>query len=724
MKKIKLYTVLAAIAALTASCAEDFDNAAAEGKLALSTSISDDVEVVSRAYDPESLKESCEIWISNSKGLVRRYQGVSEVPASIDLVGGSYIAEAWAGDSVPASFDKRCYKGLTEFDIKGGTTTSVSINCKIANVVASVTYPDNITDALADYTMTIGHKGGTLDFVGNEKARGYFMMPSGETDLSYTLRGKLLNGKDFEFSGIIANVKPATWYILNVKYNPATQENGGAIFSIEIDKHVIEVENNVIVTAAPKFSGYGFDLTEGLSGEEKSFGRQTIYIASANDINSVQLSSESFATIIPALGGTDFDILSSSMSQSVISTLNNAGITWKKTDEQGGTVVQVNFEETFTNMLSNGIYDFEFVASDNENLRSRATLRFNVTDAKVEARPVDPEETTMTEATLRGVVTKDGVEEVGFRYRRAGSEAWTEVAATPVSRALTAGTVFEARVSGLTPGTAYEYMATYDKIASAVTQSFATDAVPVIPNGGFEIWRTSSTPYLIAADESSMFWDSGNHGSATMSKNITTPESSIKHSGTYSAKLASQFVGVGSIGKFAAGNIFVGEYLGTDGTDGILGWGRPFDFKYLPKAVRVWVKYTPAKGVSKKGAEDGYIGVGEMDQGIVYMALVDDTDTGKNTYNGETWGIVIKTKSSQRQLFSKTDANVVAYAEKVFTEATEGDGLLEFIIPIEYLKTGVKPTRLIFVASASRYGDYFSGGDGSVMYIDDVEFVY
>ena len=48
------------------------------------------------------------IWISNSKGVVRKYNGIDEVPVGgFPLLTGSYVAEAWAGDSVPASFTDR-----------------------------------------------------------------------------------------------------------------------------------------------------------------------------------------------------------------------------------------------------------------------------------------------------------------------------------------------------------------------------------------------------------------------------------------------------------------------------------------------------------------------------------------------------------------------------------------------------------------------------------------
>ena len=83
-------------------------------------------------------------------------------------------------------------------------------------------------------------------------------------------------------------------------------------------------------------------------------------------------------------------------------------------------------------------------------------------------------------------------------------------------------------------------------IASAIVETFTTEEALQLPSGDFEKW-TTSTPVLIAADEASMFWDSGNHGSATLNKNVTNPDTNYRHGGSYSAKLSSQFVGFGKL---------------------------------------------------------------------------------------------------------------------------------------------------------------------------------
>ena len=217
-----------------------------------------------------------------------------------------------------------------------------------------------------------------------------------------------------------------------------------------------------------------------------------------------------------------------------------------------------------------------------------------------------------------------------------------------------------------------------------------------------------------------MYWDSGNHGSKTMGKDVTTSETSIKHSGNYSAKLQSQFVGIGSIGKFAAGNAFVGKYLKTDGTDGILGWGRPFYYK--PTALKGYVKYTPGTvKYTASGAPD--IVSGQPDKGIIYVALLTADKSAQGDSNYPDWPVVVRT--SDAHLFKKDASNVIAYGELVLDEATQGSGMIEFTIPIEYYESMKNEDvyYLVLVCSASKGGDYFAGGD-SVMYIDDFEFVY
>ncbi|NEM83749.1 hypothetical protein G3V89_23545, partial [Escherichia coli] len=143
----------------------------------------------------------------------------------------------------------------------------------------------------------------------------------------------------------------------------------------------------------------------------------------------------------------------------------------------------------------------------------------------------------------------------------------------------------------------------------------------------------------------SMWWDSGNKGSSMGSKNLTTQDGSIYKDGKYSLKLASTSI----LGNFAAGNVFTGQFLGTESLKyGILGWGRPCTSR--PKALKVWVRYTP--GTVDFG---GHIPAGESDNGIIYVA-VGDWQSTDSSYGAE-WPVVVRTKGPS--LFDPHDSGTI-----------------------------------------------------------------
>ncbi len=716
----KYYSLAALVLAATAliGCSDDRDfSVSTEGNLILSATYNSDVTIASRATLEEELSDSTLIWISSEKGLVRKFDGLDELPADgIKLVSGDYIAEAWAGDSVSASFDKRYFKGRQPFTISKGTT-QVEMVCKIANSVVTVTYDDALDGVLSDYTMTVGHTRGQLEFVGKDERKGYFMMPTGVTELTYTLKGTQVDGSEFTTTGTITDVKPTTQYDLKVVYNPETESIGGGYLVIEIDESELEVEDSITIMAAPTITGYGYDISNPVYGEPGKIGKKSVYVTASSALTSFVIESENLVSII---GGNDVDLFLAGTS--VIETLEATGITYQYVYNEEADIsnLKLSFQAAYTNTLT-GDNEFKFTAVDSNSKSGKATLVISVTDASVDATVLsaDSPDIYATKVTLSGKILKDDVVNPGFEYRQGDSSEWSFVAGA-MSRAT--GEYF-ALVEGLNPGTKYVYRAVCDGFTSADENYFTTENAVQLPNASFENWITEGK-VVIPGSSLTEFWDSGNHGSSTMSVNITDKSSDYVHTGSYSAKLRSQFVGVFGIGKFAAGNIFAGNYLYTDGTDGELGWGRVFTSR--PEEMKFWVKYEPGT-VNDKGSGD-YMAEGATDQGIVYIALMDDNlvsySQSKSDFNGISWPVVVKTKSSNRSLFDPNGEHVIAYAEVVFDKATEGSGLVEVTAKLNYLRTDVKPSYVVFVASASRYGDYFQGGEGSTLYLDDVELVY
>lgn len=709
--KVALLATFAAGMASLQACSDDREALSGEGTLRIAAIVNSDVKIASRADITEELKEKTILWISSPKGVVRKYNGFDNIPVGgIPLISDHYVAEVWTGDSLSASFDSKYYKGREEFDITAGNTTNVNIVCKVANSVVSVVYDNEVDDLIHDYTMAVGHKRGELRFEGRDDRKGYFMMPTYDKNLTWNLQGTLANGTQYTKSGTIESVKPATEYIIHVTYNgQEDSEEGGAYFTIVVEERAIEVNGEVEITLAPQFEGYNFDISEPLFGEVGKFARHSVLVQAVGSMNSIIVENASLNSL---LGGADVDLLQ--IEDAVIQKLNDAGINWTYAynSDKDVSIAKINFEDTFLNGLAEGEYTFNLSATDSYGKTGHGTLTVTASDAPVTVSEVSDAAVWAKSVTLQGRILKASATNPGVGYRKKGTQAFTFVAAN------VSGDNFTVAIDGLEPGTEYEYVAMADDYQSTSVLSFTTEAAPQLPNAGFENWtKNSEGAYLLTDSEDNLFWDSGNHGSITMSKNVTNPATDKVHSGTYSAKLESQFVGIGIIGKFAAGNFFAGKYLDTNGTNGVLGWGRTWTSR--PKKLTGYYHYTPG---TVEYASTDKVTKGQPDTGIIYIAIVDNSKLDNDGGKYDNWPQIVKTAGSG-QFFDPNGSNVIAYGEMVFTGATEGDALVPFEITLNYLKKDVKACYLIITCSASRYGDYFSGG-ASTLYIDDLNLEY
>ncbi len=312
----------------------------------------------------------------------------------------------------------------------------------------------------------------------------------------------------------------------------------------------------------------------------------------------------------------------------------------------------------------------------------------------------------------------DSSGDCGFYYRKAGEE-WQR-STDEVKRSEGA---FTTTITGLEPNCAYEFKA-FSNEDESESQFAESEDAPLLENGGFELWSKPSITWFPYLDVASRFWDSGNTGSSTI-LNLTTPcQDDVRpgSDGEYSARLQSYYALV----KFAAGNIFIGRYVQTVGTNGIVGFGQPFVQR--PVALRGWVKYNCGVvnyvGSNPPGEN---IVVGEStDTGAIYIALGTWSPEEYGVSNGVQYGdsqtpLIVDTKNPSTFFNPKSEA-VVAYGQLLLTESQEE--WMEFTIPLDYTTTSEIPTHLIIVASASRYGDYFTGSTDSMMWIDDFELIY
>lgn len=320
---------------------------------------------------------------------------------------------------------------------------------------------------------------------------------------------------------------------------------------------------------------------------------------------------------------------------------------------------------------------------------------------------------------------------IEFQYRLASEkddeEAWKTVEGT----ATDAGEgVYKLTLKGLTSATAYQCRVAYNdesSVSSAV--DFTTEAATALPNANFDDWyertgtyimKPTSVWYACSADyykeNEGSFWDSSNPGTgeglavlAGDPLNPTTGVSSPVH--TPNGKAAQLKSDVAS-GYIAAASLYTGSFGRIVGIpDAEINFGQPFTsrpialkgyYRYMPKVIN-YVKRQP-EGVTIVKDET-------MDECSIYMAL------SKKTYT-------INNGDESTYIDFEGDENIIAYGELPSGAATSGEGYVEFNIPLKYKSLTEKPTHIIIVCSASKYGDYMTGGEGSTMYVDDFSLVY
>ena len=292
----------------------------------------------------------------------------------------------------------------------------------------------------------------------------------------------------------------------------------------------------------------------------------------------------------------------------------------------------------------------------------------------------------------------------GFKYRAKGSEEWIDLPDEQITASSSGA--FKGLIKGLQPLSEYEYYAYCNEEVTQV-ETFTTEAEVALPNGSFDEWHQDGkvwNPWPIGGTK---FWDTGNKGAASVgaSNSVPTAEGCPANPTGQAAFLETKYIVI----KLAAGNLYIGDYVKTDGTNGIIDMGREWTTR--PTKLRGWYKYQP-QPMNVVSDELAHLNLkGKNDTCNIYM-LLGDWDAP----------VQVRTNPRNRKLIDFNDPNIIAVAQ-----LQSGDVVSEykqFELEFEYRSTSRKPKYLISVISASKYGDYFTGGDGSLLMVDEFEFDY
>lgn len=621
----------------------------------------------------------------------------------ISLKVGRYKAVATsAGEAADAAFDTPFYKGTSEFSVSLGAVSNVNIKCTLANVKVTASFSSEITDNFQKYELVVSNGSAALTFSnldGTVSREGYF---SATGKLTWTLTLVDKNGRQYKaLTETYSDVKPKQHYNLSFSVDKKPQVGGGAL-SIIVDNSIVEKQYDLTLNFGetnPPVITPDFEYQEDKPLE-----------INAGDMTSRKFtftSADGLRTLLLEYDGVKVDLVDASAE--AISNLQSLGI---KTESV--PVGAKNAVIDMTQYISNrpmGDCHISILATDVNGVYSTTKVHF-VLRSPVASQAMSADAWAMF-ATLKAKwfaeIKPEGLE---LHYKKASDNEWIIITESSLTINNDSRS-FSAELTGLVPGTEYIFRTTtaVDKAAGKQGPEvrFTTEQAPGLPNMSFDAWTKGSTGWFpnATADESSpeFIWDSANTKVMVVSIEVTTPEEShIAVSGA--DKRAAKLSSIVKAGNFAAGNIYTGNFgeatLNPKGAK--LKWGVPFNGR--PLALKGFYDYRPVNISHADGAHNHLMGQPDVAQ--IQVILTDwtapfDIDTAKNQ-------------------FVDTNAEyVIGYGTMDFNSTQDYQS---FELKIDYRDMTRKPTYIVIVAAASKYGDFFTGGAGSVLYLDEFEFVY
>lgn len=294
-----------------------------------------------------------------------------------------------------------------------------------------------------------------------------------------------------------------------------------------------------------------------------------------------------------------------------------------------------------------------------------------------------------------------------FEYRRRIENDWKKCGKVEID-----GLTVKAKINGLSAGTDYYVRLVSDHVVGQEIM-FTTDVPQQISDMGFNVWHYGGDngrtwcPYV--ADDNTPSWNTLNPGMSDIIDNTVVPENEHKIEGKSAAKIMSK----SAVVKFAPGVLYTGKFLGFEDMVSEYSLGIPFDSR--PYSLKGWYDYRPGVINCDEMKRHPNL-VGKQDLMLIQVALVAegiDGAVGPYVINSENPG----------KIDLKTDSRVIAYAE--FTGSNTTSDYTEFELPLQY-KPGDKrkPAYAVILATSSAKGQFQTGSDESVLYIDGLKFIY
>ena len=647
----------------------------------------------------------------------------------VSLLMGRYDVIASHGEE-GSGFNSPRWGGENSVRIWAAQPASVDIACTMKKVMFSVTFPedDEFQRKFPSYSLSVrageGEDADILVFSNNPQSGegsfsdiAYFEVPS-DRKIVYTLYMTNADGAQYSSVGQVEQVSAAEHYHFEFVLGEKEEIDGALVMNITVDGEFKEtvlhqMNLNFDKTLMPSYT----------TNSEFDPDAEGIVYPLGNDIPKRFSFSAPRGIKSLIIAHLDHNLLQEGLPQVTdfvgITPENNAvlqGLGIDCTIADGALTADIDITDFVKNLHispDNEPYMMSLVVVDKYDRYARCDFQFTiVSDIQAETGSVFP---WSSWAVLKGrYFAKTPPAGMTFQYKKADASDWVEIDPSLVKIDQQTMT-YSYLLNHLDLNSNYVFRSTSDKDKTdgkvAAEVPFSTSGSQnTIYNMSFDDWTKSDDVMYPASslDEAHYVWDTANKAAKMVSKTPTDKESGIVISGN-AAKLKS----VTAFGVLAAGNIYTGKFGNIDGVGAVLYWGHKFDSR--PLAMRGWYRYEPANIDIVSSNYSHLEGQPDFCQIQIFLA--------KWTNQFE-----INTKKGQFVDLSNNNTTIVAHGQIVTQDNTTDNpgnrnGYIQFTIPLEY-RSLEHPTYVVISGAASRYGDYFTGGEGSTLYLDEFELIY
>lgn len=695
----KLWIGMALVASLGYSCQHE-DGLGVEAITGFKVALVDEPSVTETRSTPQELGEPTvdkfKLKIANSA----TGKSIYDAGYTKDIIkasAGVYDVTASFGDNAVLAFDAPYYEGKKEdIAIEEGDTASVTVECAVANALASVTFEDSekFKELYSSYAVEVAVENSSLKLGDGDKRSAYYRANSKPT---FTFKGVLkANGKSVEAELEDEKLSdPATFAAkahcqLTLALKEMVPGIIPTIVKAEVDTVTVSATLPMEWLPAPKVSATGFSENRTLDVYETAPTEASIDFTLSSPLQDMDFSVNFADENLQSLNG---DYTLSALTNEQRLDFINAGIDIPIIGEDEPSV---RFSNTLTGALlatNEGVVNNTFTLKSvkaNDRTNADGALTYTIATHKPEFTvSVLPGNIWTKEFTVEEITVEEGKgnldtlkENLIYQYSEDDGRSWKDLNDT------------RRQFFNVCPEKkSYLVRAVYRNEIASEIDNVELEIPTQLPNSGMEDWYEEDQsdhknlwfPYLQGEVEN--LWSTNNaettnYRSESFCSTSAVKQSANKHNGDYAAWIRTVGHGIA--------NTNVGSFVGINGsitgdhTIGLLTYSDEFTVR--PTKLEFYYRYVP---------------------------------------NGDDQGVIEVKIENQEQ-------NIVLYQTSQTIDAA--NAYVKYELPIEYVNQNMNASHLtITFKSGSKHTDVVKAkvrGDGadehygSELYIDDISLVY